>query len=131
MEPIKDHKNEIGDLAAVEISPIQDVLEKSLVLEFEDTSAIDFHQDLRPTREMVRVQTLPQRYISPTANEMETADKLPMPILIFEEEADEKFKLGKFLAKANLLPKGLSDIVGVGFKEKLVPESFQELKETR
>ena len=120
--------NSEGDVAALD--PIEKIDEKTFIAESGEELAIDIVRDVRPIRDVVQVSTLPQRQVAP--NTLEIGDRdLPMPILIIDEEPDEKFRLGKFLAKANLLPRSLGDIVGVGFKEKLVPESFQEIKETR
>lgn len=124
----KENRNSKVDVAILD--PIQTAEEKIFVAEPEEDVAINIERDIRPIRDVVQVSTLPQRQMAP--NTLETGDRdLPMPILIIDEEPDEKFRLGKFLAKANLLPRSLGDIVGVGFKEKLVPESFQEIKETR
>ena len=125
---IQENRNSEGDVAALDL--IETIDEKTFIAESEEELAIDIVRDVRPIRDVVQVSTLPQRQMAP--NTLETGDRdLPMPILIIDDEPDEKFRLGKFLAKANLLPRSLGDIVGVGFKEKLVPESFQEIKETR
>lgn len=123
-----ENRNLVDDLLAID--RIETLDEEIFIAESEEDVAIDISRDVRPIRDVVQVSTLPQRQF--TSNKLETEDRdLPMPILIIDEEPDEKFRLGKFLAKANLLPRSLGDIVGVGFKEKLVPESFQEIKETR
>ncbi len=109
---------------------VQAIEEKVFSINSNEELDINIFGDLTPIRDVVQVPTLPQRFVTPGALEIEDRE-LTMPILIIEEESDEKFRLGKFLAKANLLPRSFGDIVGVGFKEKLVPESFQEIKETR
>ncbi len=124
----KENRKSSNDLAMVE--PIETIDDKILIAEPEEDLNFDISRDVRPIRDVVLISALPQRQMTP--NLFETEDReLTMPILIIDEETDEKFRLGKFLAKANLLPRSFGDIVGVGFKEKLVPESFQEIKETR
>ncbi len=84
---------------------------------------------VRPTNPVVFIQPIITRNFLPFSPHTYSLDEIDLPLMLdVEIMSKERSKIGRFLAKVNLIPEAIEETADGGLKEKLLPESFSGLK---